>query len=849
MDALPLGDMGSKNLPVPALPSLPAEIGDREVSASPKVKDGLEPIIFSLDLITESMENISSVVSDADMERITISELDRLFQKYLSKPFLADAIALALTRQSPPAVDSSLMVRQQVKADEVIKRQPAGKFEDVFSKQQSSSSSSKSSSKKGMSFEEGYNKVVNTAYEATHDPLKLVDKIIPAVFSLFKKKDSENSKEKTKEKESFYGEGEVEEGSFYGSFGKQATEVVGGTVENVSDVGAKGIKGATDVGATGIVGAKALLSAALGTNLNAGLEGDVNPGVVGATGAGGGSSEEDGRPLGTITDPIYILNAGGSSESGGATSSVDDIQEEAAEVGIKADESLRDTLENPDQSSFVRAINGDNEKGGKKGKAEKGGAGLGTVLIAGMILAALIIFKDVVEKVFDKVIIPLGEVLIDFLTQLKQPLIDLISAIISVVVVVLDVIKDILVEIKPFLIEIASAICGIVITVLGIVQEVLLAIKPYIIQIAEVIAGTVVVALNLIKGVLEALQPHLIAIAGLLGSMVAKIVGAIHDIINIITYPIRLISRILDTIEPHIIRIANFIGGVIADWFEENEDTIKKMMDSTAELVTSLNKFTAEFLSGLDAAAIGTAVSNVIGGTLTTIATFLGLLNGVLNLLKPPLIALNFVGNILLAVMGAAIEALASGLSMIPFGWAQSAANTIRTSWADANAVVAPGGSSSSSSPDDESSSSIGLFSALVGVLGDDDGFYDEDADEKSFLKLISTHTAVIANILIEMNKDGIHAMIDARKSEDLIISSDGRIFETSPSDAIFAVQNGSVSTQATSPVLGVSTRSVSSSEPSQGSTSSNVTNVYNSSTNVDSSGVSPFSEFCPVGV
>jgi len=54
---------------------------------------------------------------------------------------------------------------------------------------------------------------------------------------------------------------------------------------------------------------------------------------------------------------------------------------------------------------------------------------------------------------------------------------------------------------------------------------------------------------------------------------------------------------------------------------------------------------------------------------------------------------------------------------------------------------------------------------------------------------------------------------------------------------------------QSTSPVQGLSNQPAFGAGSSQGSSSSNVTNVYSSSTNVDMNGVNPFSEFCPVGV
>jgi len=815
-DLLPSGDMGSKNLPVPVVPSLPEGLGDREVSASPKVKDGLEPIIMSLDLLNESIGDIASVVSSSDMDKLTVSELDKLFQRYFSKQAIADSVTLSLTRQSPPAIDSSLMVRQQLKANDIIQKQPQGKFEDVFSNKSSSKSSSGKSG--GMSLEEGYNKTVGKAYDLTHNPMKFLDELIPSMLSLFKKKESsEKSEKKSKEGKSFYGQGEVEEGSFYGSFSNQATKAVGTTVENASDVSSKSLKGVTDVGTTGIVGAKALLGAALGVNLNANLEGDLNPGAVGAT--TGGKGEGNGSPLGTVTDPIYMTDTGSDS---GVTSSVDDIQEESAEVGIKADKALTDTLENPDQSSFANFVSGGGGegggRGGKKGKSE-GGAGIGTVLIAGMILAALIIFKDVVEKIFDKVIIPLGEVVIDFLNLIKQPLVDLISAIINIVVVVLGIIGDILVAIAPSLVLMAEAICGIVVTVLGIVGDILVAIAPIIVQIAEVLAGTVLAALKLIGGILETISPYLIAIVDTIGGILVTIVKTIGALIDIITFPIRIVSRILATLEPHIIRIADFIGGTIADWFEENEDTIKELMDKVTAIATSILDMVAAFNRGFGSHMEG------IGDELGR-----GLQQG-----------LEFLNNIFSPIL------LASQIL-------EKAVNAIRESWfgkligIDAKSIEEDEAKRLEEKERSELArrrdrGDTGLEGLLATLF--------PESDKKSdnfYLEGIFKNTAVMANLMFESNKAEARLISRVRSINDLIITSSGDVFETSPYDSILAIQNGSVSMQASNPVSGVSPPS-SSSESSQQSSNPSVTNVYNSSSSVDYNGVNPFSEFSPVGV
>jgi len=818
-DALPSTDMGSKNLPVPvpASPVLPSGLGEREVSPQAKVKDGLEPIIMSLDLLTETITEISSTVSDSDMNKITISELEKLFEEYFSKPAIADSIALALTRQSPPARDSSLLVKQQVKANEVIQKQPSGggRFEEVFSKSSSGSGSSKSSSfgKKGMSFEEGYNKALDTAYTATHDPLKLIDNLIPGIASLFKRKESSGSgasskptkPSKPKGKDSFYGKdfpsssgrGEVEEGGFFGSFGSQVERTMGGSAEGSS---------------------------------KSGLFGDVLP--------------------------------------GGATSSVDDIQEEAAKVGIQADKSLYNTLENPDQSSFANFVSGADGKN-KKGKEEKG-AGIGTVLIVGMILAALVIFKDLVEKIFDKVIIPLGELVIDFLSLIKQPLVNLITAIIDVVVVVLGIVMDILVAIKPFLIEMATAICGIVVTVLGIVQEILIAIKPYLIQMAEAISGIVVTVLNSIKGVLQAFEPHLIAIVDALGGIAVTIVRTVQDILDLIRIPLRLISKILNTIEPYIIRVADFLGNTMAEWFEENEVLIKSLMTNISNVINRILEVIDEVLgiarniigvvedvtgiirditSAIEgftrgfsqhAETIGNKIGEILGTTLTAISSVLQLLlPGVLKLAAGA-------GDLLEEGATVVSDVLSLGAGLLSSAW-----NTVKKVTPLGNYLEEREARKSKEREDQlaalvansEGETSVNDLSNLL--LGN-----ESSSDQVGILRGIHKDTTVIASILLESNRD-IVDLIErkARRPNDLIISSDGQVYEPAPTDSILAIQNGQVSMQSSSPISSVSGRSSFSTDSSQGSSNSNVTNVYNSSSNVDFNGINPFSDFCPVGV
>jgi len=749
-DTLPIGDMGSKNLPVPVTSSLPVGIGDREISASPKVKDGLEPIILSLDLLNESMDSISSVVSNSDMNKITISELDKLFQKYFSKQSLSDSVSLAFTRQSPPAIDSSLMVRQQVKANEVIKKQPSGKFEDVFSKQSPSSKSSQN--KTGASFEEGYNKVLDTAYQATHNPMKLVDKLIPSIVGLFKKKGSGESEKRVKEsrksekkvRESFYGQGEVEDGSFFGSFGNQPSNIKEGSFADINNMGLRG--------------------------------------------------------LGHVRSP---------------TSSVKDVQEEAAEVGIKADKSLFNTLENPEQSSFAQFVSGDTKKGNRRGKEET--SGFASVLIAGMILTALIVFRDVVKKVFDKVLIPLGELLVDFLTLIKQPFVRFLTAFLDVAVVVLGVIKDVIVEIKPFLIKMAQAVCEIVITVLGTIQKVIAAIEPYIVRVAQTICG-----------------------------IVATVLG--------------IVQRVLEAIEPHIISIAVFLAETVAEWLNENKENIGLLLSNVTGIATAISGVIKRVLEGIESFLSGLNthmmdIGNLLGGILVEV------LSGVKNFLEGLTPHMQRIGDVLGGVLTEALRAVESILRIInvPLGAFASALEGF-TSWVR-NSVVGKffGWDDDSKAAKADAAREAALnaeaarirgdsntLGVLTSALGLNSGLSRE---EIPLLQGIYRNTEVIASLLFEVYRDEATSLIRSKSVGDLIISSDGQVFETAPSDSVLAIQNGAVSMQSSSPVSGISNRPNFDSGSSQGSQGSNVTNIYSSSSNIDFSGVSPFSEFCPVGV
>ena len=769
--SLPSGDMGSKNLPVPVSPSLPAGLGDRELASSPKIKDGLEPIIMSLDLLNDTVDSISSVVSESDMSRLTVADLDKLFEKYLSKNALADSITYSLIRQSPPALDSSLMVRQQLKANEVIRKQPSGDFNDIFSKKSSSSKSSSSGG--GASLVQGYNKVIDTAHTAVTNPLQLVDKLIPALLGIFDKKKKDTSgksseKSKKSKEEPFYGKGEVEE-DFYGSFSNRATQAVGFTLADSF--------------------------------------------------AAGGGGRGDG-PVGSITDPIYTLSAG---KDQGIVSTEDNIQEEAARVGIEADKALEATLENPDQSSFANFVSGGDGGGGggkKKGKdKEAGQPGIGMVLIAGMILTALILFKDVVEKVFDKVIIPFGELLIDFLRALKDPLIAFAEAFISVAIVYLDIIKEILV-----------------------------AVKPYLIQVAEVLAGTVVVVLGVIKGVLEVLKEPLITIVGLLGEIVVKVVGAVLDLVTILTMPLKLVAGILQVTYPHIIRIADFVGGVIADWFEENEDFVKDLLTSVGDLVKTITEKLKEFLGNLDLSGVAktlTAVSNVIGSFAEGVGdvltrVFSGIFAGIQSALTDLGAFFAWFRN---SRVGKALnmdDESASARELAEMVRLDEAADRRRENELAA-AEVREARLSKNQVKDQP------IFTGLVDVLSTD---VHEKGGVEELLRGIYKDTTLIANILFESNKSLV-PIINARVKpvDDLIITSAGDVFETAPTDSIMAIQNGSVSIQPTSPVNSLSDSRLPVSGSSKSSSQGGVTNVYSSSTSVDANGINPFSEFCPVGV
>jgi phage-related protein len=760
---------------------MPQGMGDREVAQPTKIKDGLEPIIMSLDLLNESVDTIVSEVSDSDVDNLTVADLDKLFHKYFSKQAIADSVTLSLSRASPPAVDSSLMVRQQLKANEVIKKQPPGKFEDVFSKQ---STSKTSGGKSGEGFEEKYNKVMDLAYTATHNPLKLLDKIVPALFG-GKGKDDEKSKSKSKEKESFYGQGDVEEGAFYGSFGGGATKT-------------------------------------------------ITSGMVDA---------DNGRPLGTATDPLYFINV---MEAELATSSVDDIQEEAAKVGMNADKALEDTLENPEQSAFANFVGGggDGGKGGKKkGAGDNKDPGLGMVLIAGMILAALIVFKDVIEKVFDRVIIPLGELLIDFLTVLKEPLIELISAIISVVVVVLGVIKDILVAIAPYLVEIAKIVVEVVAVVLGVVRDILIELKPYLIQMAGAIAGTVVAVLNIIRGILETLKEPLIEISRLLGQIAVTLVGAVLELVKIITWPLKIVGRVLDTIEPHIIRMANFIGGVIADWFEENQDTIKKLVTELANLAIQLTKFTTDFLKGFDAAELGRQVSLGVSKGLSIMNNVLGRLEHFTSAFGP---IIDNIADTVAPVLEVFTGAFASGaegvadwldkkLSNLAFykNKEEREANRKAKTQAEENKFA-----------EERAKKDLGISDLsdklMVGM---------DTSSEKSILEGIWKDTTLIAGIMSEKDYAIVDILQKRHKTDDLILSSDGQVYETAPDDSVLAIKNGAVSMSPSNPISSVSAGTPVAQGSQGGGSTSTVTNVYNQSSILDSAGVSPFSQFSPVGV
>jgi hypothetical protein len=207
--------------------------GDRALAPVPQQQStDMESVrIQSMDVLAEVVEAAADVVDD--LGSITLADIEKLIKKTsLTKKDITDAIKDALTQPVLPVRDSAVLVRSQVKAEDVkeARSSPSSAKGKSSGPEDSSwlNDTSKSSGKGGplLHIYDTYHKLIDLLDTATHRPLKLldmgVDLLAKGADKIFGKGVSKlfggASKKEGKEKDGFFGSGdEAGEGSREGS--------------------------------------------------------------------------------------------------------------------------------------------------------------------------------------------------------------------------------------------------------------------------------------------------------------------------------------------------------------------------------------------------------------------------------------------------------------------------------------------------------------------------------------------------------------------------------------------------------------------------------------------------------
>jgi len=597
MAELPMTGLGTKSVQtsVPVQPIVPQNMGERSLSTQ-KPSDVMDPVIHSLSYINDSIDTVASVVGD--IEPVTVGDLEKLFQKYVvGKKDFSDAVVDGLSRQTSQVKENSFLVKNQVKADEVSQKTVSKQSDPSHGSGQSGGGRKGLGGGSGFGAADAYKSALGAAHDLATNPMKLVDKLaelpfkgIDKIAGLFKGGGSSGG--------SGGGKGKKTKEDFFGpDVGKNLSEDLSVSVGEVVDRDFQKV----DDGFSEIFSeAHSLIQS--------------NQDLL----ASGGSAV---GPLGNAGDPFYVIDIskGGGSNTGGAGSlgkpagNVESVQDKAAKSSIKADNVMFDTFDDPEKSKFGNFLDKEIVSGGEgKSKGPKAEGGFLAVII-GLVLAGLLAFKDVVTAIFEKVLIPLGQVAVEFFRALKDPLIKFINAFIDVAVVFFNIVKEILIALKPYLIQIAVAIAGVILEVLNIVKKVLVALEPYIIKIAEVIAGIILTILGIVQDILVAIKPYLIKIAEVISGIILEVLKTVKDVIVAIREPV--------------IRMAKAISGIIATVLETIRGILEKIKDPLIKIVDIVMKTLVPIME---------VVGSVIQSIFTAIKPIVDVLGK----------ALGFVGNV-----------------------------------------------------------------------------------------------------------------------------------------------------------------------------------------------------------
>ena len=195
---------------------VPSRMGISPVPIS-KPAESTDLIIESSSLLQESIDSFSTTIED--MDSVSANALDDLFKlHFISKQDVSDAIIEALSRNTSQVRENSFLVRNQLRAAELEERERLRRRNEGLDDEDSESTetsdfeeifkSAGGSSGKGLA--DTYNEIVREANNALKNPLSLVDKVAELPFKALdsfrnrRSKSSRKTTEQTRRSSTFY---------------------------------------------------------------------------------------------------------------------------------------------------------------------------------------------------------------------------------------------------------------------------------------------------------------------------------------------------------------------------------------------------------------------------------------------------------------------------------------------------------------------------------------------------------------------------------------------------------------------------------------------------------------------
>jgi hypothetical protein len=373
--------------------------GDRALAPIPQQQSAdMESVrIQSMDVLAEVVEAAADAVSD--LGSITLADIEKLIKKTsLTKKDISDAIREALTQPVLPVRDSSVLVRSQVKAEDVKEAAKKGSVSSANKQSEpvvrgSSGGNSGSTGERGnlSRLYETYQKFIGLMDTATHRPLELLDR---GVDLLAKGADKVfggagrliGGAFKKEKKEDFFGS------SGGDTFGRSGTGYQDGSDSFVSNFRSQGPTATVQPGGFGSIfgPGPGFVSDDFQTS-SAQVESpfsffDAAPDPFSGNGYGG----EADNAFSGFFDPMSAR---------GGVSTADNLAVDSMESDIRANNILFRTFDEPEKSDFGKFLDFQISGGaGVQGKSKDKGL-LGT-LVEGVVLAGLLFaLPFIVDKV------------------------------------------------------------------------------------------------------------------------------------------------------------------------------------------------------------------------------------------------------------------------------------------------------------------------------------------------------------------------------------------------------------------------------------------------------------------